>query len=133
MKENKKAADKLQVELDKLIERIKRVNDMYFDGDITKAEKDHNLSRYNAEVAKLKDQIEVLRLSEDLRGAKEKLTYSMDLIGNLGGIFKSGQPEVKIKLLGSIFPEKIEFDGKNYRPRSFNTFFGSCAKPCVKN
>ena len=123
MKENKKTADKLQVELDKLIERINRVNDMYFDGDITKAEKDHNLSRYNAEVAKLKDQIEVLRLSEDLRGAKEKLTYSMDLIGNLGGIFKSGQPEVKIKLLGSIFPEKIEFDGKNYRTRSFNTFF----------
>ena len=26
-------------------------------------------------------------------------------------------------LLGSIFSEKVEFDGKNYRTRSFNTFF----------
>ena len=28
--------------------------------------------------------------------------------------------EVRIKLLGSIFPEKIEFDGENYRTKSFN-------------
>ena len=28
--------------------------------------------------------------------------------------------EVKIKLIGSIFSEKIEFDGKNYRTNSYN-------------
>ena len=31
-----------------------------------------------------------------------------------------GDPEVKIKLLGSIFPEKIYFDGKKYRTSRFN-------------
>ncbi len=29
-------------------------------------------------------------------------------------------PETKILLLSSIFPEKIEFDGKNYRTKSYN-------------
>ena len=34
--------------------------------------------------------------------------------------FRSAKPEIKILLLGSIFPRKIEFDGKNYRTRSYN-------------
>ena len=28
--------------------------------------------------------------------------------------------EVKIKLIGSMFPEKIEFDGKEYRTKNYN-------------
>ena len=51
---------------------------------------------------------------------KDKLNYSINLIGNLGEFFTSATPEVKIKLLGSIFPEKIEFDEKKYRTKSYN-------------
>lgn len=123
VKLNNTEADKVQVELDKVNERINRVNDMFFDGEISRAEQEKNLARYSQDAARLKDRIRVLKLSEDLKGAKEKLTYAMDLIDNLENIFKYGQPEIKIKLLGSIFSEKVEFDGKNYRTRSFNTFF----------
>ena len=64
----------------------------------------------------------------DIRGDKvrenkskaDKLDYSINIIGNLGEFFRTAKPEVKILLLGSIFPEKIEFDGKNYRTRSYN-------------
>ena len=28
--------------------------------------------------------------------------------------------EVKIRLIGSIFPEKVQFDGKNYRTKKLN-------------
>ena len=45
---------------------------------------------------------------------------SINIIGNLGEFFRTAKPEVKILLLGSIFPQKIEFDGKNYRTRSYN-------------
>ena len=51
---------------------------------------------------------------------QDKLDYSINIIGNLGDFFKSAKPEVKVLLLGSIFPQKIEFDGKNYRTRSYN-------------
>ena len=84
-----------------------------------KQEKDNNLSRYGSEAEKLEARIQALRLSEDLQ-VKDKLTYSINLIGNLGEFFKWASPEVKIKLLGSIFPEKIEFDGKNYRTTDYN-------------
>ena len=60
-----------------------------------------------------------LRLNRDLN-IKDKLSYSINLISNLGTFFQSAPCEVRIKLLGSMFPEKIEFDGKNYRTKSYN-------------
>ena len=36
------------------------------------------------------------------------------------GFFRDAPVKVKIKLLGSMFPEKIEFDGKNYRTKAYN-------------
>ena len=40
----------------------------------------------------------------------------MNIIGNISMFFRLGDPEVNIKLLGSIFPEKIYFDGKIIEP-----------------
>lgn len=37
---------------------------------------------------------------------KDKLDYSFNIIGNLGEFFRSAPTDVKIMLLGSIFPEK---------------------------
>ena len=36
------------------------------------------------------------------------------------GFFRDAPVKVKIKLLDSMFPEKIEFDGKNYRTNTYN-------------
>ena len=47
------------------------------------------------------------------RGKVEpKQKYSISLLDNMEGFFRDAPVKVKIKLLGSIFPEKIEFDGK---------------------
>ena len=35
---------------------------------------------------------------------QDKLNYSINIIGNLGEFFRSAKPEIKILLLGSIFP-----------------------------
>lgn len=58
-------------------------------------------------------------LPKEMR-VQDKLEYSINIIGNLGEFFRSAKPEIKILLLGSIFPRKIEFDRKNYRTRSYN-------------
>ena len=49
-----------------------------------------------------------------------KLDYAINLISNLGEFFRNGLTETKTQLLGSMFPEKIEFDGKKYRTKSYN-------------
>lgn len=124
VRSNHKQADALNAEEEKLKQRIQRVNDLFFDGELSKAEKNENLARYKKELDKLHDKQDVLRMSSDLN-IREKLDYSMNIIGNLTEFFRSGDTEVKIKLLGSIFPEKIYFDGKNYRTSRFNHMFSA--------
>ena len=119
VQENHKQADKLQAEVNSIEERIDRVNDMYFDGKLSTADRDKNIARYREQIERLKVQINALRISADLR-IKEKLNYSINLISNLGMFFQSASCEVKTKLIGSIFPEKLLLDGKKYRTKAFN-------------
>ncbi len=119
IRENRANADKLSAEMQNIQSRADRVRDLFYDGQISKAEKDQSLERLNKQIDNLKERIEALRLSRDLK-VKDKLDYSINIIGNLGDFFRSAKPEVKVLLLGSIFPEKIEFDGKNYRTCSYN-------------
>ena len=119
VQENYKQADKLEAEKASLEKRVNRVNDLFFDGKLSSADRDKNIARYQEQIERLKHQIGALRLSADLK-IKEKLTYSINLISNLEKFFESATCEVKTKLLSSIFPEKVLFDGKNYRTTSFN-------------
>ena len=55
------------------------------------------------------------------RGKVEpKLKYSISLLDNMERFVRDAPVETKIKLLGSIFPQRIEFDGKNYRTTEYN-------------
>lgn len=81
--------------------------------------REKNIARYTEHIEHLKYQIGSLRMSADLK-MREKVTYFINLISNLGKIFQSAACEVKSKLLGSMFPEKLLFDGKNYRTHSFS-------------
>ena len=119
VRNNYAQADKLEAEVASLEERVNRVNDLYFDGKLSTADRDKNIARYMEQIERLKYQIGSLRMSADLK-MREKLTYSINLISNLGKFFQSATCKVKIKLLGSIFPEKLLFDGKKYRTHSYN-------------
>ena len=110
---------KLQAEADGIKVRIDKVKDLYYDGEITKAEKDEAISRYTRQVENLNSQIQSLRLGADSQ-MKGKLEYAINIIENLATVFQKASPEVKLKLIGSIFPEKIEFDGTNYRTTAYN-------------
>ena len=51
---------------------------------------------------------------------ENKLEYAIDVIRNMDVILSTGKAEHKIQLIGSMFPEKIHFDGENYRTNSYN-------------
>ena len=59
-------------------------------------------------------------LNGNTKGVKKKIDYSVNIINNLTNIMRDGSVEMKIKVLGSMFPEKIEFDGIKYRTKSYN-------------
>ena len=50
----------------------------------------------------------------------QKLEHAFNVIRNMPEILTSGRVEHKVQLLGSMFPEKIQFDGEKYRTNSYN-------------
>lgn len=77
------------------------------------------IDRYEEEAKELENKAETLEKSKD-KGFKQKINYSMSLLANIPKFITDAPVELKVKLIGSIFPEKIEFDGKEYRTTSFN-------------
>ncbi len=119
VKESRKQADKLETELEAIQELIDSTLDLFVKHRMKQAEKERLIERYERQQTELKERIKALRLSKDMQ-IKDKIDYSVNIIENLGKFFQTASPETKILLLGSIFPEKIEYDGKNYRTNSYN-------------
>ena len=49
-----------------------------------------------------------------------QIKYAMSLINNLSHVIKEGRLDTKRELIGVMFPEKFDFDGKSYRTNSYN-------------
>ena len=77
------------------------------------------LDRYEKDAQELQNRIETLEMGnrEDI---EPKIDYAISLINNLDMYIRDAPIEGKMKLLGSIFDGKIEFDGKTYRTENYN-------------
>ena len=71
------------------------------------------------EAKKFQDRIELLETAKR-HNLEPKINYSMLLINNLDTFIDEAPTETKCKLIGSMFIDKIEFDGKKYRTKSYN-------------
>ena len=114
---------RLQGKIQVLKERVNKVNDLYFDGELTKADRDEQVQRYKDSIQSLEIRIKALQASEEVH-IKEKVEYGVNIVENLTTYFISASAETKIRLLGSIFNEEIQFDGENYRTSNFNSMLG---------
>ena len=116
---NRLEAAKLKVSLDGIQKRIAKAKDMFVDGDLSKADKDEIVCRNQREADILQQKIDLL-LRPDKQQLDAKIKYSISLLANLEHVFREAPVDQKVKLLGSMFPEKIEFDGNNYRTTGYN-------------
>ena len=117
--ESKKEVAALQNELSTVQKRINSIEDKYLDGDLTKEGYNRMLERYTKEASTIQQQVE-MRENPNRSNIEPKLNYSINLINNIDSYIRNASVGVKIKLISSMFPEKIEFDGKTYRTNSYN-------------
>ena len=78
------------------------------------------LKRYETEAQEMEFRVEVLEIG-NRTNLKPKLRYAISLINNMVMYVQDAPLEVKIKLIGSIFPEKVIFDGKQHRTKKLNS------------
>ena len=70
--------------------------------------------------------IKVEQRIEDLKGSstpwEQYIKFGLTLLTDLPHYYQEAAPEVRDMLIGSIFPEKLIFDGKKYRTARKNVF-----------
>ena len=99
--------------------RIQKAKDLYLDGEMSKEEKDEAVSHNQKELDELQNKVDMLEKGNRSK-IKPKLDYSISLINNMERYIMDAPVETKIKLISSMFPQKIEFDGEKYRTNSYN-------------
>lgn len=117
--ESKKEATVMQNELSAIQKRINSIEDKYLDAELTKEQYNRMMERYTKEASAIQQQIE-MRENPNRGNIEPKLNYSISLINNIDSYIRDAPVGVKIKLISSMFPEKIEFDGETYRTNSYN-------------
>ena len=118
-KDTKAEIKRLEIEQEKLRQRQDALDDKYMDDAVTKEQYDRMSGRYQAEASTLQQNIETLKTLKRTN-IEPQLAYSISLVSNIGKYVREAPVEIKIKLLSSMFPEKIEFDGETYRTNSYN-------------
>ena len=121
--EKNSASEKLKAKksLEQVEKRLENLQFLFLDGQIEVLEYQKLKSKLVSEATNLK-QISVPKdaIKKEL---KEKLKSSVNLLGNLSKAIMSMEIEEKQLVLSSIFPEKIQFDGKKCRTLKMNQVF----------
>ena len=108
----------LRKEINKVETLLNNVRDKYFGGNLEDDDYKANKERYEKQIQELQGRIELLQ--SDTKGLKDKIDYSVNIIANLRNFMIDAPVKVKCMILSSMFPQKIEFDGKKYRTKSYN-------------
>ena len=120
-KSNKSQKDelrRLQDEATQLEKRLCDIEDKFIDGDIDKDTFNRMKTRTEKEIATIQRKIDTVQSSK--KNLAPQLNYSFSLLSNIDRVLLEAPVETKVKMLGSMFPEKIEFDGTEYRTTSYN-------------
>ena len=113
-----KEVEALRKDIEKVKERLTKADERFLEGNL----KDEDYSRITEncknQIQDLQGRIELLQT--DTKGLKEKIDYSVNIIANLRNFMMDAPVKVKCKILSSMFPQKIEFDGEKYRTHAYN-------------
>ena len=81
---------------------------------------------YKQKIEKLEEQLSKNYTSNPSeQDIQRKLNKALDIVQNVSNLYIDGNIEKKRTLIGSIFPEKLEFDGTQYRTARVNSVFAS--------
>ena len=111
-------AEALRKEIDKIEALRNGADDRFCEGNLSSEAHTRITERYEKQIKDLQERINILK--SDTKGLKEKIDYSVNIIANLRNFMMDAPVKVKCKLLSSMFPQKIEFDGEKYRTHDYN-------------
>ena len=113
-----KEVEALRKEIERVEMLLNGADDKFCEGFLDQEAYARITKRYGTQIKALQERITLLQA--DTKELKDKVDYSMNVIANLGNFMKNAPAKVKCKILSSIFPGKIQFDGEKYRTTEYN-------------
>ena len=113
-----KEVEALRKEIEKVKERLTKADERFLEGYLQDEDYSRITENCKKQIQDLQGRIELLQT--DTKRLKEKIDYSVNIIANLRNFMIDAPVKVKCKLLSSMFPQKIEFDGEKYRTHDYN-------------
>ena len=123
-KENELQASKLNKAVSQQKDRIKRLQDNLADGVISSSDYVSMRGRYTSEQTNAESELHQLKQHDKKK--EVILQKAISVLSELGSHYNNADADRKIDLLGSIFPEMIEFDGEKCRTPSINQGLALC-------
>ena len=118
VREVQRRVEALKKDIEDAEEMLVAIDDKLSRGTINESTHERIANRHLERIEELKQQIALL--STGRKGVSDKIDYSVNLISNLTKIMMDAPVKVKCKLIGSMFYDKIVYDGKNYRTTNYN-------------
>ena len=116
----KQDLNKFEAELKAIEVSMNKADDKLINDDIDKSTHTRLMDRYRKESQEIQMKIDLMK-NPNRSNLEPKLKYSIALINNIDSYMRDARVEVKCKVLSSMFPQKITFDGKSYRTNSYNS------------
>ena len=109
----------LKDERSKIDQRLASLEDKYMDGELSKEDFERIKLRYQEQRTAISDKVDSLG-HPNATNIEHKLDYAISLISNMPKYIEDAPVDIKMKLVSSMFPQKLHFDGKSYRTDHFN-------------
>ncbi len=114
----KKELEKIAQNIGKLKQRLKNAKDLMLDGEFSAAEYRDMKIEIESEIDELNRQ--ELNIRESHTNYDAKIDDCVDVLLNLDRYFVVKNTEVKQRIIGSMFPEKLYFKDNQYRTTKIN-------------
>ena len=108
----------LNIQIEAVQKRLDETFDRYIEGMLTKEHYQRGTKRYEEQKQAYISQRQELEIAQE--GFMETVKFGFGLLKDLPKHYENSPVEVKHKILGSIFPEKLVYDGENYRTTQLN-------------
>lgn len=109
----------LQTQLNTIENKIANADDKYLEGALDIEQYQRICDKCRKDKMQIEERIAILRNPQNAK-IEPKMMYAYSLIDNLLDYIQEAPVDVRCRLIGSIFPEKIEFDGFSYRTNNLN-------------
>ena len=110
--------DNISKTIGKQKQRLKNAKDMMLDGEFSASDYKEMKIEIEAELDRLNR--EEVQMRQGMENYDSKIDDCLDLILNLDKYYVSKNTEIKQKIIGSMFPEKLTFENNEYRTLKTN-------------